>query len=138
MLFLRFGKCNHDNTQVHNNKCQLFITLHREIRRSLSSNFTRTDSSVIKQIQKNRTLWQVRRVDSFRAIVKINLRRLIKRLTITSEVSVLLSVMIVHYPFTRYFWLLHSECGLCSRLPPSGHTQALRKQLPSSHRCSCN
>lgn len=105
--------------------------------RSLSSNFTRTDSSVIKQIQKNRTLWQFRRVYSFLAAVKINLHQLIKWLTITSEVSVLLSVMIVHYPFTRYFWLLHSECGLCSRLPPSGHTRALRKQLPSSHRCSC-
>lgn len=46
--------------------------------RSLSSNFTRTDSSVIKQIQKNRTLWQFRRVYSFLAAVKINLHQLIK------------------------------------------------------------
>lgn len=50
---------------------------------------------------------------------------------------VLLSDMIVQCPLTRYFWLLHLKCGLCSHLPPSGHTQVLRKQLPSSHRCSC-
>lgn len=62
----------------------LDCTSHKVAGLSLSSNFTRTVSSMIKQIQKNRTLWQFRRVYSFWAIVKINLHRPIKWHTITS------------------------------------------------------
>lgn len=57
--------------------------------------------------------------------------------SITFEVFVFLHVVAVQQPFTRYFWLLHWECRLCSHLPPSGCTRVLRKQRPSLHRCSC-
>lgn len=42
-----------------------------------------------------------------------------------------------HHQVKGYSWLLRSECGFCSHLPPSGCTQVLKKRLPSSPSCFC-
>lgn len=42
-----------------------------------------------------------------------------------------------HHQVKGYSWLLHSECGFCSHLPPSGCTRVLKKRLPSPLSCFC-
>lgn len=42
-----------------------------------------------------------------------------------------------HRQVKEYSWLLRSECGFCSHLPPSGCTRVQKKRLPLPLSCFC-